>query len=309
VLAYHVLLGVFHEDMHGEALIYALQTLKRPGPAPWTAQQRDGPVLSTGQGTAADPRGDVRFAACDLRVGSDLGDGFAWDNEMPPATRHVGAFALARCAVTEGEFAQFVEAGGYETPELWDLPAGTDCPVMWRFTDGGWEVREFASWRPLDPLRPVIHVSAHEANAYCRMAGRRLPTEWEWEVAATTGEGERRRYPWGNAFPDARRANLDGRAMRTVPVTECAAGDSAGGCRQLIGNVWEWTASPFGPLPGFVAGPYAEYSEPWFDGAHTVLRGGCFATRARLIRGAYRNFFSPDRNDVFAGFRTAARES
>jgi iron(II)-dependent oxidoreductase len=157
----------------------------------------------------------------------------------------------------------------------------------------------------------VIHVNWHEAKAYCRWAGRRLPTEAEWEAAAAgkpddTGArlSERRRpYPWGDEAPDPTRANLDARVMDTVDVDALPGGASAFGCQQMLGNVWEWTETAFGPYPGFAPGPYKEYSEPWF-GTRRVLRGGAWATRSRMINTTYRNFFPPDRRDVFAGFRT-----
>jgi iron(II)-dependent oxidoreductase len=169
-------------------------------------------------------------------------------------------------------------------------------------------VRAFDRWRPLAARLPVVHVNAWEAGAFCRWAGRRLPTEWEWELAASrTADGERGRYPWGREPPAPARANLDGARGGPVAVDALAGGDSPAGCRQLVGNVWEWTSTVFEPLPGFRPGPYAEYSRPWF-GTHRVLRGGCWATRARLVSSAYRNFFTPDRRDVMAGFRTAAVE-
>jgi iron(II)-dependent oxidoreductase len=160
----------------------------------------------------------------------------------------------------------------------------------------------------LPPHAPVIHVNWHEADAYCRWAGRRLPTEAEWEFAAATmpgGTGHPRRYPWGDAAPSPRHANLFGVAGACADVADFAEGDSGWGCRQMFGNVWEWTADNFGPYPGFVRDPYREYSEPWF-GDHKVLRGGSFATRASLLRNTWRNFYTPDRRDVFAGFRTCA---
>jgi iron(II)-dependent oxidoreductase len=150
----------------------------------------------------------------------------------------------------------------------------------------------------------VIHVNWYEADAYCRWAGRRLPTEAEWEAAAA-GPDPKRRFPWGDEPPDPTRANLDGTALGCCDVAACPAGDSGFGCRQMFGNVWEWTASDFGPYPGFVPDPYKEYSQPWF-GTHKVLRGGAWPTRARLLRTTWRNFYTPDRRDVWAGFRTCA---
>jgi len=157
-------------------------------------------------------------------------------------------------------------------------------------------------------------VTWYEAEAYCNWAGRRLPTETEWEIAASAeasrdGPGlsaDRRHYPWGNDPPTPERANLDWRNLGLVEVGALADGDSAFGCRQMIGNIWEWTADDFEPYPGFTVDPYKEYSKPWF-GTHKVLRGGCWATRSLLIRNTWRNFYTPDRNDVWAGFRTCAR--
>jgi iron(II)-dependent oxidoreductase len=160
----------------------------------------------------------------------------------------------------------------------------------------------------LRPHWPVLHVSWHEAQAYCRWAGRRLPTEAEWEFAAATVPGDaqrKRRYAWGGDAPGAERANLFGGAGRRVDVAAHAAGDSGWGCRQMIGNVWEWTADAFEPYPGFSPDPYKEYSAPWF-GSHKALRGGCHATSRALITNVYRNFYTPDRRDVYAGFRTCA---
>lgn len=172
--------------------------------------------------------------------------------------------------------------------------------------------RNFDEWVPLEDRLPVLHVNWYEADAYCRWAGRRLPTEAEWEMAASaepaSGGGIRqlkRLFPWGDEPPTPERANLEWRAMGCIEVDALPTGDSAFGCRQMIGNVWEWTATDFAPYPGFSPGPYKEYSEPWF-GDHKVLRGGCWTTRPGLIRNTYRNFYQPHRRDVWAGFRTCA---
>jgi iron(II)-dependent oxidoreductase len=163
---------------------------------------------------------------------------------------------------------------------------------------------------PLPPDEPVIHVTWYEADAYCRWAGLRLPTEVEWEAAALgeaaadgTLAAAKRRYPWGEAPPDPSRANLDGRALGPVDVAALAAGDSAFGCRQMLGNVWEWTADTFIAFPGFSADAYKEYSTMLF-GDTKVLRGGAWTTRGRMIHGTYRNYFEAYRQDVFGGFRT-----
>ena len=216
--------------------------------------------------------------------------------------------------MTQAEFAAFVEDGGYRRRELWAAEgwtwrerAAAGCPVYWQREAPGWLRRDFDRWVPLEPHRPAIHVNWYEADAYCRWAGRRLPTEAEWESAASGhGAGAKKRpFPWGDDAPTPERANLDGRAAGCVGVADQAAGDSPCGCRQMIGNVWEWTADAFTPYPGFTPDPYKEYSAPWF-GDHKVLRGGCWATRGRLLRNTWRNFYRPDRRDVFAGFRTCA---
>ncbi|HYV67499.1 MAG TPA: SUMF1/EgtB/PvdO family nonheme iron enzyme, partial [Myxococcales bacterium] len=226
----------------------------------------------------------------------------------------VATFRIARAPVTNQEFAAFVEDGGYQEERHWSsegwrwrTQAGAAHPVYWhRAQGGGFQVRRFAELSPFPLHEPVIHVCWFEAEAYCRWSGRRLPTEAEWELAA--GGPRKRRFPWGDAPPDAERANLDGFAGGPVEVGCHPAGDTEYGCRQMIGNVWEWTASAFQPYPGFVRDPYKEYSEPWFATPHQVLRGGCWATRGRLLRNTWRNFYPPDRRDVLAGFRTCAED-
>ena len=175
--------------------------------------------------------------------------------------------------------------------------------MYWRRERSDWPTRVYDEWLPLDERAAVMHGNWFEADAYCRWAKRRLPAEAEWELAA--GGTAKRAYPWGDEPPDASRANLFGSAPGPCDVAAYARGDSPEGCRQLVGNVWEWTADAFAPYPGFVADPYKEYSQPWF-GNHKVLRGGSFATRATLIRNTWRNFYTPDRRDVYAGFRTCA---
>ena len=245
-------------------------------------------------------------------LGARENGGFVFDNEKWAHEVEIRPFRMARLAVTNAEFAAFVEAGGYARREWWSndgwewkTDAAQAAPNYWARRDGAWFRRRFAQTVRLDPGEPVLHVNWHEANAYCRFAGRRLPTEAEWEYAASwdAGAREKRRYPWGSAPPTAALANLE--SADVTRVDSHGAGASASGCRQLIGNVWEWTATTFEPYPGFVIDPYKEYSEPWF-GTRKVLRGGSFATTRRLIRNTWRNFYTPDRNDIFAGFRTCA---
>jgi iron(II)-dependent oxidoreductase len=313
-LAYFVLLSVFHEDMHGEAFLYTRQTLGYPAPV--------GLVTERGSEGVSHPlHGDVSFPGGVFQLGATADEPFVFDNEKWAHPVELQPFAMARAPVTQAEFAAFVEDAGYSRPELWcpegwrwRQQANAQQPIHWRRTDKVWQRRDFQHWLPLEPHRPVLHVNRFEADAYCRWAGRRLPSEAEWEMAAAA-ESERspsnlrlrkRRFPWGDDPPTSDHTNLDGHTLGCVDVGALPNGDSAGGCRQMIGNVWEWTASDFLPYPGFVPDPYKEYSQPWF-GTHKVLRGGCWATRARLIRNTWRNFYTPDRRDVWAGFRTCAR--
>jgi iron(II)-dependent oxidoreductase len=244
-----------------------------------------------------------------------------FDNEKWAHPVTIRPFDIARAAVTQEQFAAFVDDDGYRRQEFWDAEGwrwrwreANDArhPVYWRRAPGsGWERRDFDRWVPLEPHRPVLHVCWYEADAYCRWAGRRLPSEAEWEAAATTqpapdGRGlssHKTRFPWGDDLPSPAHATLDSLALGCRDVGALPLGDSAFGCCQMIGNVWEWTQSDFLPYPGFVSDPYKEYSAPWF-GTHRVLRGGCWATRSRLIRATWRNFYRPDRRDVLAGFRT-----
>lgn len=301
-LLYFAELAACHEDMHAEAFHYTRQTLGYPAPA---LAQAAMPV------TGAAAEGDAELEGGVFRLGASTGTGFVHDNEKWAHEVEVAPFRMARTPVTNREFAAFVDAGGYERREWWTGEGwtwreaqGASAPRYWRKVDDDWTERRFDRWQPLAPHEPAVHVSWHEAQAYCCFAGRRLPTEAEWEYAACDGEDSPKpAVPWRGERASAGRANLEG-ATR-VAVDACAGGDTLRGCRQLFGNVWEWTATAFGPYPGFVADPYKEYSTPWF-GTHKVLRGGSFATPVRLLRTTWRNFYTADRYDVFVGFRTCA---
>jgi iron(II)-dependent oxidoreductase len=305
---YFTLLAIFHEDMHTEAFTYTRQTLG------YCAPRLSGCADSAGADGDAPWPGDVPVAGGTCALGADPGEPFVFDNEKWAHPVALRPFAIARAPVTQAQLAAFVEDGGYRRRELWGAAGWAwrerevaQQPVYWRREAGGWLRRHFDHWVPLEPHRPMVHVNWYEAEAYCRWAGRRLPTEAEWEAAASwpVGGGPKQRFPWGGGGPTPELANLDGRALGCVAVAARPAGDSPCGCRQMIGNVWEWTADAFGPYPGFVPDPYKEYSAPWF-GDHQVLRGGCWASRGRLLRNTWRNFYRPDRRDVFAGFRTCA---
>ena len=309
-------LTVLHEDMHAEAFTYTRQTLAYPPP-----EFSDGvtPPAADGHGPL---EGDVHVSGGTHQLGSDDSVPFRFDNEKQPHAVEVGPFAIARAPVTNAEFAAFVEDGGYDRAEFWSddgwqwrRARQQTAPLYWRRGSDGWEQRWFDRWVSLAPHHPVCFVSLYEAEAYCAWAGRRLPTEAEWEVAASrvpTADGSalepgKRLYPWGDTPPLSERVNMDGYRLDCVDVAALPAGDSAFGCRQMLGNVWEWTSSLFKPYPGFEADLYKDYSEPWFEEGRRVLRGGAWATRSRLVNNNHRNYFTPDRNDIFAGFRTCAR--
>lgn len=306
-------LATFHEDMHGEAFAYTRQTLADP--APKIALPAEGlSVVDSGRRD-----GEVHIPGGEHTLGSDETVPFRFDNERAAHTQVFAPFKIDRAPVTNAAFARFVQAGGYENPAYWSNAGwawrqdkALTAPPYWRQGSTGWEVRMFDQWQPLPPHAPVSHVSLHEANAYCQWADRRLPTELEWEVAASRqADGQtltphKSLYPWGDKPQGVSMANTDGYRVGCVDVAAYPEGDSALGCRQMLGNVWEWTSSPFGPYPGFRADLYAEYSEPWFTDGRFVLRGGSWATRQRYLNNNTRNFFPPDRNDIIAGFRTCA---
>jgi gamma-glutamyl hercynylcysteine S-oxide synthase len=306
--AYFYTLAAQHEDMHAENLTAILHTLGYTRPT--SIHRRDPP-----------PRVDEEFRCGDVAVpggtfmlGADPDEPFVFDNEKWAHPVEVARFRIATTPVTNAEFQAFVDDGGYRRRECWGRRGwdwrrreGAEHPLFWQRDGARWFERQFERLVPLEPWHPVVHVNWYEAEAFCRWAGRRLPTEAEWELAATVdpATGRKRRFPWGDASPTAEYTNLDYRAGGTLDVRALPAGDSPVGCRQMIGNVWEWVADTFQPYPGFDADPYKQYSEPHF-GEKNVLKGGCWTTRSRLIRATWRNFFKRQRRNVFAGFRTVA---
>ena len=297
-------LAVYHEDMHNEAFTYTRQTMAFPPPQLSQAQSRADADVGAWPGDAQIDGGRYMLGA------PQDTPWFVLDNEQWACEVDVAPFAIAKAPVTQQEIAAFIDDGGYARRELWSDEGwvwrealATDKPMHWRKRDGVWQRRHFDRWVDLEPHHPVIHFSWHEANAYCRWAKRRLPTEAEWELAASGFK--KRRFPWGGEAPLGEHVNMDWRGMGCVDVAAKPAGDSWCGCRQMLGNVWEWCSDTFDGYPGFEPGPYKEYSEPLF-GETKVLRGGCWATRSRLIRNTWRNYYEPQRRDVWAGFRTCA---
>jgi iron(II)-dependent oxidoreductase len=304
---YFAQLALFHEDMHGEAFTYTRQTLHYPNPF-----KNPQALITSATELVCN---DMYVPGGRFTLGALPGDGFVFDNEKWAHAVTVEPYLISRYPVTYAQYAEFVEADGYledkywtEEGWSWRMRMNAFAPLYWIQHGEKWFVRHFEKMVPL-PLRcPVMHVNWHEAQAYCRWAKRRLPTEAEWEMAASLSlrdPSNKNRYPWGNLSFDNHRANLDGLHDWHVDVDAYPRGDSETGCRQLMGNIWEWTASDFQAYPGFVVDPYKEYSLPWF-GTHKVLRGGSFATRARLLRNTWRNFFTAERRDIFCGFRTCA---
>jgi len=303
--------GVFHEDMHTEAFLWGRQTLAYPTPKLANAEDM------SEQRSAGPHPGFVDVPGGEFVIGADPSAPFLFDNEKWAHPVTVAPFTIAKAPVTNAEFVAFVDDGGYTRDDLWSADGlawrqaeGSTHPGYWRADGPGeWLQRRFNLVGPLAPNQPVIHVTWYEAEAYCNWAGVRLPTEIEWEVAALgepaadgTLAATKRRYPWGETPPNPQLANLDGRALGPVDVAAYPIGDSAFGCRQMLGNVWEWTADTFEPFPGFKADAYKEYSADLF-GTTKVLRGGAWTTRGRMIHATYRNFFEPHRWNVFSGFR------
>jgi iron(II)-dependent oxidoreductase len=321
---YFVLLAIYHEDMHDEAFTVTRQTLGYPPPPSYPHALPVDPAAGGRRAVTVLSR-DIQIPGGTFSLGATTEEPFVFDNEKWVHPVVLAPFAISPTTVMQRDFAMFVEDDGYRRRELWceegwgwRKQADALHPVYWRRQESGsevsWQRRDFDRWVPLEPYCPVIHINWYEAEAYCRWAGRRLPSEAEWEAAASVGPDARgglsslkRRFPWGDDPPTATRAHLDGLSAGCTDVRALEEGDTASGCRQMTGNVWEWTRSDFLPYPGFVADPYEDYSRPWFE-THKVLRGGCWATRSRLLRNTWRNFYTPDRRDVFAGFRTCAAE-
>ncbi|MEO9221381.1 MAG: ergothioneine biosynthesis protein EgtB [Mycobacteriaceae bacterium] len=293
-----------HEQQHAETML-ATHQLRR-GPAVLTAPPapRQPAALSA----------EVIIPAGEFVMGAST-EAWALDNERPAHPVYVGGYAIDTTPVTNAHYRCFVADGGYTRPELWSTPgwehrrrAGLQAPQFWEQDhEGTWWRRRFGVREPVPDTEPVLHVCFHEAQAYARWAGKRLPTEAEWEKSARWDPrtGRTRRYPWGDEDPTPAHANLGQRHLQPAAVGAYPAGASASGVHQLIGDVWEWCDSPLRPYPGFAAFPYEEYSQVFFDGDYRILRGGSFGTDEVVARGTFRNWDHPIRRQIFAGFRCA----
>ena len=315
--AYIFHLVLQHEYQHQETLAYLLHLLH---PEKKRKARMGGEINAI---TVLAPETQTRREMITIPEGTfEMGstwESFAYDNELPAHTVHVPAFRIDRLLTTNEEYAHFVEEGGYERREWWSDEGwawrereGWKCPLYWSEDDeegcDGWRVRGmFDAGGVIKRQHPVVGISWYEADAYARFAGKRLPTEAEWEKAASWDRerGSKRRFSWGDDAPRPALCNFNSYFWGTTPVGAFPEGASPAGCLDMTGNVWEWTQDAFMGFPGFKAFPYPEYSETWFDGDHRVLKGGSWATRAPLLRTSFRNFFRRHFRIAFAGIRCA----
>jgi gamma-glutamyl hercynylcysteine S-oxide synthase len=295
-----------HEQQHTETMLQTMELARLPAPAAAAP-----PPAASDDGNGGLALVKVPGGACTVGAAAH---GFAYDNERPRHALDVPAFRIGRTPVTNGAFQEFVEGGGYARREWWTREAWAWKEEYDIQRPAGWTA-DGREWRmdrcePLDPRTPVVHLSWFEADAFARAHGGRLPSEAEWEKAATWDQetGAVRTQPWGETPRGdaiAARANVDQRTFGTVPTGTFANDASAAGCRGMIGDVWEWTASRFDGYPGFAPYPYREYSEVFFGGDYRVLRGGSWATRVRVATPTFRNWDHPQRRQIFAGLRIA----
>jgi iron(II)-dependent oxidoreductase len=314
-----------HEAQHQETMLQTI-TLMR------SEQYRPAALRDRRAAGASIPGEMVRVSGGEFDMGAEPG-AFSYDNEQPRHRVRVDSFEIGRYPVTNGEYAEFMAAGGYSEPRLWSdegwtwrTEAGLHAPEYWVPLDGddrptaldaaeitrdhgldGWVRRTSLGEEQIRPLDPVVHVCLHEARAYAAFRGARLPTEAEWEKAAAwdPDTGESRPFPWGREPADVERANLDQLGFGVAPVGSYAEGQSAVGCHQMLGDVWEWTSTPFDGYPGFRAFPYTEYSEVFFGDEYRVLRGCSWATVLCVAGSTFRNWDYPIRRQIFSGIRLA----
>ena len=300
---------VQHEHQHQETMLATIGLMDRPYPVPANGNGRR---ASRGARASAEAR-DVRLPGARVVIGTDS-EPWAYDNERPAHLVDVAPFRIDETPVTNDAYRAFVEAGGYHDARLWS-PAGwswrqearLEHPDGWHADGrGSWSVRRFGHQLDLPSDEPVEHVCWYEAEAFARWAGKRLPTEAEWEYAASwTPDGVKRRYPWGDDDPTPDRASLGRQRWAPAPVDAHRAGASAHGVLAMVGDVWEWTSTTFHGYPGFASFPYREYSEVFFGDDYRVLRGGSWATHPSACRTTFRNWDFPIRRQIFCGFRCA----
>ena len=296
-----------HESQHQETM---LQTLQLKSGAPYAAPR----AWDTPRGRlVADEGAMVRCAGGRMMIGTD-DRAEAYDNERPRHEIGLAPFWIDVTPVTNAAFLRFVESGGYDDRSLWSdagwtwrNESGARAPKHWQHGEDRWSTRSMDRVAALDPLRPVCHVCFHEAEAYARFVGKRLPTEQEWEAAATwdPSANRPRAFPWGDERPTPELANVDQLSFQTAQIGAYERNVSPIGCYGMIGDVWEWTSTDFAGYPGYETFPYPEYSEVFFGSGYKVLRGGSWATSADVARATFRNWDYPIRRQIFAGFRCA----
>jgi iron(II)-dependent oxidoreductase len=294
---------VQHEHMHDETMLATIQLMKdRPYP----------PAGEAPRASAAPPRDMIFVDGGPFDMGTSV-EPWAFDNERPVHTVDIAPFWIDRTPVTNEQYVEFMDAGGYDDRRHW-TDAGwawrretkATAPGFWKRDGGSWVVQRYGRDVPVAMDEAVQHVCFHEAEAFASWAGKRLPTEAEWEKAASWGpDGRKRRYPWGDNEPDITHANLGQRHFGPSGVGAYPDGASAYGCLQMLGDVWEWTSSDFQPYPGYEWFPYREYSEVFYGNEYKVLRGGSWATHISSIRNTFRNWDYPIRRQIFCGFRCA----
>ena len=294
-----------HEHQHDETMLATLQLAALEHPHVAVPAPPGRPL----------PQSEVLVPGGPFQMGTDI-EPFAYDNERPAHTVEVADFSIDTAPVTNGQYLAFIEAGGYDEPRFWSaagwghrLEADLEAPQFWsREGHGSWTVRRYGRQIDLPLDEPVQHVCWYEADAYARFAGKRLPTEAEWEKAATgaspggwgVSPRQGRREP-----PQTAAANLGQRHFGPAPVGAYPDGASRYGAEQMLGDVWEWTSSDFTAYPGFATFPYKEYSEVFYGSDYKVLRGGSWATSPLVARTTFRNWDFPIRRQIFAGFRCA----
>ncbi len=296
--------AIEHRLMHAETLAYMLHQLPLGRKL---APPRKPELVS---GASAPGSCEIPAGTATLGLPGD-GNDFGWDNEFERHQVNVPAFSMDRYKVTNGQYLEFVAAGGYGEKSLWKdedwnwrSAQEITHPVFWRRSGGRWFCRTMFDEIPL-PLEWPVYVSHAEASAYARWAGKTLPTEEQWHRAAygTKSEAERA-YPWGKEAPNRKFGNFDFRQWDPAPVNASPEGQSAFGVSDLLGNGWEWTSTVFQPFAGFEPFPfYPGYSANFFDGKHYVMKGGSARTGACMLRRSFRNWFQPHYQYVYAAFR------
>ena len=296
-----------HEYQHNETM---LQTLQLKKGLPYHAPRR---FALPDRARSVKRDAMVSWAGGRVRLGTD-DRATAYDNERPAHEADMAPFSIDVFPVTNGDYWEFMRDGGYRRREFWSDAgwswvgeSGSDAPKYWQRHGDDWCTRVMDQVAAVAPNLPVCHVSYHEAEAFARFAGKRLPTESEWELAAGWDDSANvmRSYPWGDDSAAPHLANVDQLSFGVAPIGAYEHNWSPLGCYGMIGDVWEWTSTDFGPYPGYETFPYAEYSDVFFGSEYKVLRGGSWATRSGAVRNTFRNWDYPIRRQIFSGIRCA----